>query len=129
MALPNEIPLQVDLINIEDDGPKIVMGTLTSGNDQLTPPLYITVELQNLHLHNCLYDSKACHSLIPLVVMENMGLDITRPYKYLYSFDCNRSQCLGIINDLVVRMMQIPRKFAIPYPCSAPTSYATRALH
>lgn len=56
MVLCDEMPLQADLINLQDDAPKIVIGNLPKGNDQLTPPFYITLELQNLHLHNCLYD-------------------------------------------------------------------------
>ena len=50
---------------------------------------------------------------MPLAVMEKLGLGITRPYKDLYSFDSKRVQCLGMIKYLVVRMVQIPRKFVI----------------
>jgi hypothetical protein len=69
--------------------------------------------MQGLHLHNCLYDSGASHSLMLLAVMEKLGLYITRPYKYLYSFDSKIVQCLGMIKDMVVRMVQIPRKFVM----------------
>jgi len=48
-----------------------------------------------------------------LAVMEKLGLYITRPYKYLYSFDSKIVQCLGMIKDMVVRMVQIPRKFVM----------------
>jgi hypothetical protein len=49
----------------------------------LPPPFYIILELQNLHLHDFLYDSKASHLLLLLAIMEKLGLDITRPYKEL----------------------------------------------
>ena len=59
MVLCYEAPLQVDLINLQDDASNLVLGNLPDGNNQLTPPWYIALELQDLHLHNCLYDSGA----------------------------------------------------------------------
>ena len=57
-----------------------------------------------------MHDSGASHNLMPKVVMEILGLEITRPYKYLYSFDSSRVKCLGIIKDLCVSLTQIPAK-------------------
>ena len=42
--------------------------------------------------------------------MESLGLDITRPYKDLYSFDSRNVKCLGLIKDLCVNLSQIPAK-------------------
>ena len=42
--------------------------------------------------------------------MERLGLEITRPYKDLYSFDSSRVKCLGLIKDLCVSLTQIPAK-------------------
>ena len=47
---------------------------------------------------------------MPKVVMESLGLEITRPYKDLYSFDSSRVKCLGLIKDLCVNLAQIPAK-------------------
>ena len=55
-------------------------------------------------------DSGASHNLMPKMIMDNLGLDITRPYKDLYSFDSRKLRCLGLINDLVVSLHQIPEK-------------------
>ena len=55
-------------------------------------------------------DSGASHNLMPKVVMERLGLEITKPYKYLYSFDSSRVKCLGLIKDLCVNLAQIPAK-------------------
>lgn len=51
--------------------------------------------------------------MMPLVVMEKLWLDITRPYKDLDSFDSKRVQCSRIVKDLVVRVVQVPRKFVM----------------
>ena len=55
-------------------------------------------------------DFDASHKLIPKVVMERLGLEITKPYKDLYSFDSSRVKCLGLIKDLCVNMTQVLAK-------------------
>nr|QHR87731.1 hypothetical protein Q903MT_gene1743 [Picea sitchensis] len=61
-------------------------------------------------LHNAMLDSGASHNLMPKVVMDQLGLDITRPYKDIFSFDSRKVKCLGLIKDLVVSLSQIPAK-------------------
>ena len=63
-----------------------------------------------MNLHNAMLDSGASHNLIPKVVMDQLGLDITRPYKYLFSFDSRKVKCLGVIKDLFVTLFQLPMK-------------------
>ena len=55
-------------------------------------------------------DSGASHNLIPRVVVEVLGLEITRPYKDLYSFDSRKLKCLGLIKDMVVTLAQVLAK-------------------
>ena len=55
-------------------------------------------------------DFGASHNLMPKVVMERLGLEITKPYKDLYSFDSSRVKCLGLIKDLCVNLAQIHSK-------------------
>ena len=55
-------------------------------------------------------DSGASHNLMPKKVMEKLGLDITRPYHDLYSFDAKKVKCIGLIKDLVVSLTQLPMK-------------------
>jgi len=57
-----------------------------------------------------MFNSGASHNLMPKAIMECLGLDITRPYKDLYSFDSREVKCLGLIKDLVVSLHQIPEK-------------------
>lgn len=44
------------------------------------------------------------------VVMEILGLDITRRYKDLYSFDSSKVKFLGLIKDSCVNLVQILAK-------------------
>jgi len=61
-------------------------------------------------LHNCILDTGASHNLMPKVVMEELGLDITRPYHDLFSFDSRKVKCLGLIKDLDITLTQLPMK-------------------
>ena len=58
-------------------------------------------------------DSGASHNLMPKAVMEKLNLDITRPYKDLFSFDSSQVKCLGLIKDLCVTIFQCPTKSII----------------
>ena len=58
-------------------------------------------------------DSGASHNLLPLSVMVQLGLQITHPYKDLYSFDSKIFKFLGMIKDLVVNLAQIPAKSVV----------------
>jgi ribonuclease HI len=58
-------------------------------------------------------DSGASHNLMPKIVMEELGLEVTKAYHNLYSFDSRRVQCLGVIKDLVVSLFQHPMKSVV----------------
>ena len=47
---------------------------------------------------------------MPKEVVESLGLEVTRPYKDLYSFDSRRVKCLGLIKDMVVTLKKLPSK-------------------
>ena len=49
-------------------------------------------------------DSGASHNLMPKVVMERLGLELTKPYKDLYYFDSRRVKCFGLVKDLSVNL-------------------------
>lgn len=55
-------------------------------------------------------DSRASHNLMPEAIMERLNLDITRPYKDLFSFDSCHVKCLGLIKDLCVTLVQYHAK-------------------
>ena len=42
--------------------------------------------------------------------MGSLGLEITRSYKYIYTFDSQKVHCIGMIKDVVVNLAQIPSK-------------------
>ena len=52
----------------------------------------------------------ASHNLMHKRIMDQLGLDVTRPYKDLFSFDSNKVKCLVFIKYLVISLDQILAK-------------------
>ena len=94
-----------------DDAPTIVFGSKIEDvdNDE-DPPFYLILNVHDMIVHNVMLDSDASHNLMPNGVVESLGLEVTRPYKYLYSFDSTRVRCLGLIKDMVVTLKKMPSK-------------------
>jgi hypothetical protein len=103
---------QSNMVNIVDDQHKILFGPEVDGqtdNDAIAP-FYIILNIHDLILHNAMLDSGASHNPMPKEVMEKLGLEVNRPYKYLHSFDSSKVKCIGIIKDLCITLAQIPTK-------------------
>jgi len=101
-----------DDVNLMDDTPELLFGPEVDGKIASTGvlPFYVSFHIHDKILHNAMFDSGASHNLMPKSVMERLNLDITRPYKDLYSFDSSQVKCLGLIKDLCVSLVQYPNK-------------------
>jgi hypothetical protein len=102
-------------INLEDENPAITIGPHIEDRSDASPPFYISLNIHEKILHNFLMDSGASHNVMPKVVMDELGLDITKPYLDLYSFDSRNLKCLGVIKDMVVTLSQLPMKSVVLY--------------
>jgi ribonuclease HI len=102
-----------DSINLQDEKPAVVLGPMVEDRDDSSPPFYTSLNIHDKVLHNCLMDSGASHNLMLKIVMEELGLEVTRAYHDLYSFDSRRVQCLGVIKDLAVSLFQLPMKSVV----------------
>jgi hypothetical protein len=104
-----------NFVNLQDDHPKIMFGPWAQTPDKYegVPPFYISLRIHGMFSHNAMFDSGASHNLMPKVIMDSLGLDITIPYKDLFSFHSREVKCLGLIKDLVVILYQIPEKSLI----------------
>ena len=94
-----------------DDAPTIVFRSKNENvDDDEAPPFYLSLNVHDMIVHNAMLDSGASHNLIPKEVVESLGLEVTRPYKYLYSFDSRNVKCLGFIRDMVVTLTEMSSK-------------------
>jgi hypothetical protein len=101
-----------DTVNSTDDHPELLFrpevdGRVDTGD---VAPFYISLNIHDLILHNAMLDSGASHNLMPKAVMEKLGMEVTRPYKDLHSFDSSKVKCIGLIKDLCITLVQIPSK-------------------
>jgi hypothetical protein len=107
---PKSISPSADILNIYDDKPTIVLGQMIEDRDESCPPFYISLNFHDTTLHNFLLDSGASHNLMPKEVMDELGLEVTKTYHDLFSFDSRKVKCLKLIKDLAVTLTQEPMK-------------------
>jgi len=107
-----KISVNEDSVNVFDDQPELIFSPGVNGKtvEGEVPPFYVGLNIHDKILHNATFDSGASHNLMHKSVMERLDLDITRPYKDLFSFDSSQVKCLGLIKDLCVSLVQYPAK-------------------
>jgi hypothetical protein len=86
---------------------------MVEDRDDSSPPFYTFLNIHDKVMHNYLMDSRASHNLMLKIVMEELGLEVTKTYHDLYSFYSRRVECLGVIKDLVVSLFQLPMKSVV----------------
>lgn len=81
-----------DTVNVVDDETTIPFGPVLEGTheDSEIPPFYLSLKLHDFIFHNAMLDSGASHNIMPKVIMDKLGLSITRTYHELYSFHSGR---------------------------------------
>ena len=99
-----------DYVNLQDDKLVVVLSPMTELVDENFPSFYVSLTIHDKILHKYLLNTCASHNLMPKAVMEELGLDITRPYHDLFSFDSRKVKCLGLIKDLAITLTQLPMK-------------------
>ena len=84
----NSQPGVADILNFQEDHPTIYLGPrLEDEQNEEVAPFYVSLSIHDMTLHNSMLDSGASQNIMPKLIMEMMGLEITRPYKDLFSFD------------------------------------------
>jgi hypothetical protein len=102
-----------DSINLQDEKLAVILGPLIEDRDDSSPPFYTSLNIHDKVFHNYLMDSGASHNLMPKTFMDELGLEITKTYHDLYSFDSRKVKFLGVIKDLVVTLFQLPMKSVV----------------
>ena len=73
-------PIDANFVNRQDDKPTITLAPMVEELDEYCPPFYISLNIHDKMLHNCLLDSGSSDNLMPKVVMDELGLNIKKPY-------------------------------------------------
>ena len=69
--------------------------------EETSPHFYVSLNIHEI-VHNFLLDIGVSHNLIPKEVMDELGLEITKSYHYLFSFDSRKVKCLRLIKHLEI---------------------------
>lgn len=64
--------VQQDTLNLQDEHPSVVFGPHVEERGDPMAPFYITCNIHEHMLHNCMLDSGASHNLMPQVIMKNL---------------------------------------------------------
>jgi hypothetical protein len=96
-----------DSVNLQDEKPVVILGPLVEDRDDSSPPFYTSLNIHDTVLHEFLMDSGASHNLMPKKVMDELGLEVTKTYHDLSSFDSRKVKCLRVIKDLLVSLFQL----------------------
>jgi hypothetical protein len=111
-----KIPQQREnILNILDDtsssDPRIEANFMNTKQQQSSiparprgkvPPFYISLENHDFTLHNCLVDSGATNNIMPLSIMEALGMECTKYYEMgesIYAIDSRKVPAYGEIKD------------------------------
>jgi hypothetical protein len=70
----SELESQSDVLNLEDDKHNITFGPHFEGAKHTVAPFYITLNVYDQLLHNCMLDSGASHIMMPKIIMDKLGL-------------------------------------------------------
>ena len=89
-SLQPKIHIDTDFVNLQDDKPIVTLGPMIEELNDSFPPFYISLNIYDKVLHNCLMDLGASHNLMPKSLMDELGLSITKPYNDMFSFDSKK---------------------------------------
>ena len=109
-SLQPRTPIDVDFVNLQDDKPTVTLHPMVEELDESFPTFYISLNIHDKILHNCFLDSGSSHNIMPKVLMDELRLNIKKPYHDLFSFDSRKFKCLGLIKYLVIHLSQDPSK-------------------
>ena len=106
---PKAIQASTDYVNLQDDK-RVVLSPMIENCDDNSPSFYVSLTIHDKILENFFLDTGASQNLMPKVVMDDLGLNITKSYHDLFSFNSRKVKCLGVIKDLAITLSQLPMK-------------------
>jgi len=107
---PKAIQASIDYVNLQNDKLAIILNPVIENCEDNSPSFYVSLTIHKKILRNYLLDTRSSHNIMPKAVMDELGLDITKPYHDLFTFDSRKVKCLGLIKDLAITLSQLPTK-------------------
>jgi hypothetical protein len=74
------------------------------------PPFFMSLQMNNKCLNNCMLDSGAGANMMSLKVMEQLGLKTTRPYRNVCGFESRAIPTHGVVENVEVHLAKYPER-------------------
>jgi hypothetical protein len=68
------------------EDPPVVLNSRDRTKEE-NPPFFVSLEINDQWLHNCMYDSRASSNIITKGIMQRLGLKVIRPYHIVCAMD------------------------------------------
>jgi len=91
------------ILGLDETKDKLVICQGMSMEEGMMLPLH-SMFRDDLLLHNCMLDSNASSNVMSLKVMNQLGLQITWPYRNVCAMDCRKIKVHGLTKDLQVKL-------------------------
>jgi hypothetical protein len=72
------------------------------------PPFFMSLQVNNKLLNNCMLDSGAGENIMSLKVMRQLGLETTRPYKNVCGIESRAIPTHGVVENVKVCLTRYP---------------------
>jgi hypothetical protein len=89
------VPKDQEKVKEHHEDPLVVL-TSRDRTKEENPPFFVSLEMNDQWLHNCMYDSGASSNIITKGIMQRLGLKITRPYYNVCAMDSREIGTHGI---------------------------------
>lgn len=107
---PKSIQASTNYAYLQDDKKAAILSPMIENCEDNCPSFYVSLTIRDKILHNYFLDTGSSQNIMPKVFMDELGLDITKPYHDLFSFDSRKVKCLGLMKDLDITLSQLPMK-------------------
>jgi hypothetical protein len=73
------------------------------------PPFFLTFEIYNGNLHNCLFDLGASSNVMPLSICKKLNATPTRRETHIIKLDKTEVKVIGELKDVMIRIASNPK--------------------
>jgi hypothetical protein len=118
VKIPQQRKKKIRLLDAQFEKVEVVISSLKESQNTSTVklrgkihPFYISIENHDVALHNCLVDTGEKNNIMPLVVMEALGMNYTKYYETcesIYAIDSIKVPAYGEIKEFYALIMAAP---------------------
>jgi hypothetical protein len=108
--IPSQDPRFEEYLDLQDNlDPLVILHIVNiDRKNRRHTPFFITLMVNEIFLHNCMLETSASTNFMFLMVMNQLGLKITRPYRNMCGIASRAIPICGIIKDLKVSLVAYP---------------------